>query len=170
MHVHARAHTHIHTHTHTHTHTHFKCHIVTLQCCCIFSFGGGRKYPINLHEIYCHGNESRLIDCEYEVYNHNYCHYSENVAIVCDGKLISSTITLCIQLVTGYHNQLLYCQYLYVTILSEYKFYWGKPCISRKLGTVVIYTNNEKKWTMSILSYTRSSCCKRKQSLLMLFI
>ena len=51
-----------------------------------FSFGGGSALPINLHEINCHGNESRLIDCEYEVYTNFYCHHSQNVAIACDGE------------------------------------------------------------------------------------
>ena len=51
-----------------------------------YSFGGGSDRPINIHEINCHGNESRLIDCGHEVYTYFYCHHSENVAIVCDGK------------------------------------------------------------------------------------
>ena len=51
-----------------------------------FSFGGGNALPINLHEIHCRGNESRLIDCEYEVYSEFYCHSSQNVAITCDGE------------------------------------------------------------------------------------
>lgn len=52
------------------------------------SYGGGFELPINIHEINCAGNESRLIDCEYEVYTHFYCHHSENVAIACDGEFV----------------------------------------------------------------------------------
>lgn len=52
-----------------------------------FSFGGGSTSPINIHRIDCVGNESRLIDCDQEVYTHFYCHYSENVAIFCDGEV-----------------------------------------------------------------------------------
>ena len=51
------------------------------------SHGGGSENPINVHEINCTGNESRLIDCERHVYTHFYCHHSENVAIACDGKI-----------------------------------------------------------------------------------
>jgi len=50
------------------------------------SFGGGSNLPINLHEINCQGNETMLIDCDYEVYAFFYCHHMENVAITCNGK------------------------------------------------------------------------------------
>jgi len=49
------------------------------------SFGGGKNLPINLHEINCQGNETMLINCDYEVYAHFYCEHSENVAIICNG-------------------------------------------------------------------------------------
>jgi len=56
---------------------------LTLSC----SFGGGNNLPINLHEINCQGNETKLINCDYEVYAHFYCYHSENVAITCNGEL-----------------------------------------------------------------------------------
>ena len=52
-----------------------------------YSYGGGADRPINMHEINCNGSESRLIDCEHEVYTYFYCHHSENVALACDGKV-----------------------------------------------------------------------------------
>ena len=67
------------------------CNASTQHFC---SFGGGSRLPINLHEINCAGNESRLIDCEYEVYTHFYCHHSQNVAIVCDGEYFLTINTL----------------------------------------------------------------------------
>ena len=50
------------------------------------SYGGGSENPINIHEINCVGNESRLIDCERHVYTYFYCRHSENVAISCDNE------------------------------------------------------------------------------------
>ena len=60
------------------------------------SNGGGSENPINIHEINCVGNESRLIDCDSHVYTHFYCHHSENVAIACDGKIELGTSKYCI--------------------------------------------------------------------------
>ena len=52
-----------------------------------YSYGGGRDKPINVHEINCFGYENSLVDCDRHVYTHFYCDYTENVAIVCDGKI-----------------------------------------------------------------------------------
>ena len=52
------------------------------------SLGGGSNRPINIHDPKCTGNESRLIDCEHEVYTYFYCNDEENVGIVCDGKAL----------------------------------------------------------------------------------
>lgn len=48
--------------------------------------GGARTQSINIHDVRCIGNESRLIDCEHEVYTYFYCDHTEDVGIVCDGK------------------------------------------------------------------------------------
>ena len=56
------------------------------------SFGGGSSLPINLHEINCQGNETMLINCDYEVYAFFYCQHSENVAITCNGELDVATM------------------------------------------------------------------------------
>ena len=53
-----------------------------------YSLGGGSDRPIKLHNITCSGNESKLINCELEVYTYFYCNHSENVGLVCyDGKV-----------------------------------------------------------------------------------
>ena len=50
------------------------------------SLGGGSGRPISIHNVTCIGNESKLIDCEHEVYTYFYCDHLENVGLVCDGK------------------------------------------------------------------------------------
>ncbi|XP_065884217.1 scavenger receptor cysteine-rich type 1 protein M130-like isoform X2 [Dysidea avara] len=82
------------------------------------NFGGGSSLPINLHEINCQGNETMLINCDYEVYAFFYCQHSENVAITCNDTAIKADNQL--RLADGTANN----GRLDVTVNGL----WGKVC------------------------------------------
>lgn len=47
------------------------------------SYSGGEDLPINIHATQCYGNETRLIDCDYEIYPVFYCSHATDVGITC---------------------------------------------------------------------------------------
>lgn len=52
------------------------------------SFGGGEFLPVLVHGTNCTGNESRLADCSNTTFDAP-CDYTKNVAITCNGKVIT---------------------------------------------------------------------------------
>lgn len=44
---------------------------------------GGRKGPIWLDDVNCHGNETSIMNCEHKPIGVNNCGHDEDVAIMC---------------------------------------------------------------------------------------
>lgn len=45
-------------------------------------FGQG-KGPIHIDRLRCHGNESKILQCDYHGWNHNKCEHYEDVGVAC---------------------------------------------------------------------------------------
>ena len=56
------------------------------------SFGGGQDLPVNFYTTECNGNESKLINCRYEIYPIFYCSHMFDVGIKCKELLCTFTV------------------------------------------------------------------------------
>jgi len=56
------------------------------------SFGGGQDLPVNFYTTECNGNESKLINCRYEIYPIFYCSHMLDVGITCKALLCTFTV------------------------------------------------------------------------------